>query len=45
MSSIVLRPTDGHEAIEILAGPSNNQSPGYIDIPVTIIKESKFVIG
>ena len=45
MSSIVLRPTDEHEVVEILAGLSNNKSPGYIDIPVTLIKESKFVIG
>ena len=36
-------PTDEHEVIEILAGLSNNQSLGYIDIPVTLIKESKFV--
>ena len=45
MSSIVLRPTDEHEVIEILASLSNNKSPGYIGIPVTLIKESKFVIG
>ena len=41
MSSIVLRPTDEHEVIKILAGLSYNKSPGYIDIPVTLIKESK----
>ena len=45
MSSIVLRPTDEHGLIEILAGLSNSKSPGYIDIPVTLIKDSKFVIG
>ena len=45
MSSIALRPIDEHEVIEILAGLSNIKSPGYIDIPVTLIKESKFVIG
>ena len=45
MFSIVLRPTDEHVVIEILAGLSNNKSPGYIDVPVTLIKESKFVIG
>ena len=44
MSSIVLRPTDEHEVIKILIGLSNNISPGYIDIPVTLIKETKFVI-
>ena len=45
MSSIVLRPTDEHEVIEISAGPSNNKLPGYIDVPATLIKESKFVIA
>ena len=38
MSSFVLWPSDEHEVIEILAGLSNNKSPSYIDIPVTLIK-------
>ena len=38
MSSIVLRPTDEHEVIKIFSGLSNNKSPGYFDIPVTLIK-------
>ena len=45
MSSIGLGPTDEHDVIEISAGPSNTKSPGYIDIPVTLTKESKFVIA
>ena len=44
MSSIVLRPTDEHEVIKILTGLSNNKSSGYIDIPVALLKESKFAI-
>ena len=42
MSSIVLQPTDEHEVIKILAGLSNSKSQGYIDITVTLLKESKF---
>ena len=45
ISSIVLRPTDEHEITGILAGVSNNKSPVYIDIPVTLRKKSKFVIA
>ena len=45
MSSIALRPTDKHEVIVILAGLSNNKSPGYIEIRVIVIKGSKFVIA
>ena len=31
--------------MEILAGLGNIKSPGYIDISVTFVKESKFVIA
>ena len=44
-SSIVLRPTDEHEVIKILAGQSNNKSPGCHDISVTLLKGSKFVVA
>ena len=45
ISSIVLRPTDEHGIIGILASVSNNKLPVYIDILVTLIKTSKFVIA
>ena len=45
VSSIVLQPTDVYEIIEIISSLKDHKSPGYIDIPVRIIKESKFLIS
>ena len=45
VSSVVLQPTDEHEIIEIISGVNVNKSPGYIDIPVILIKKSKFLIS
>ena len=41
----MLQPTDAYEAIETIAGLKDNKSPGYIDFPVTLIKEAKFIIA
>ena len=41
--SIVLQPT--YKIIEITSSLKDHKSPGYIDIPVRIIKESKFLIS
>ena len=45
VSSIVLQPTDVYEIIEIISSLKDHKSPGYIDISVHIIKESKFLIS
>ena len=45
VSSIVLQPTDFYEIIEIISFLKDRKSPGYIDIPVRIIKESQFLIS
>ena len=45
VSFIVLRPTDAYKVIETIAGLKDNKSLGYIDIPVTLIKEAKFIIA
>ena len=45
VSSIVLQPTNVYEIIEIISSLKDRKSPGYIDIPVRIIKESKFLIS
>ena len=45
VSSIVLQPTDVYEIIEIISSLNDHKSPGYIDIPVGIIKESKLLIS
>ena len=45
VSSIVLQPTDVYEIIEIISSLKDHKSPGYIDIPMRIIKESKFLIS
>ena len=42
---IALQPTDIYEIIEIISSLKDHKSPGYIDIPVRIIKESKFLIS
>ena len=45
VSSIVLQPTDVYEIIEIIFSVKDHKSPGYIDIPLHIIKESKFLVS
>ena len=45
VSSIYLRPTDAFEVIEIISGLNKRKSSGYINIPVLLIKEAKFLIG
>ena len=45
VSSVVLQPTDEHEIMEIIAGLNVNKSPGYFDLPVILIKQSKFLIS
>ena len=45
VSLIVLQPTEVYEVIEIISSLKDHKSPGYIDIPVRIIKESKFLIS
>ena len=41
-SSIMLKPIDEYEIAGIIASLNNHKSSGYNDIPVTLIKESKF---
>ena len=43
--SIYLRPTDAYEVIEIISGLNKRKSSGYIDIPMLLIKEAKFLIS
>ena len=45
VSSVILQPTHAYEIMEIITGLDINKSPGYIDIPVILIKESKFLIS
>ena len=45
VSSIVLQPSDVHEIIKIISSLKDHKSLEYIDIPVHIIKESKFLIS
>ena len=45
LSSIVLQPTDAYEIVEIISSLSDHKSPGYLDIPIPIIKEAKFLIA
>ena len=45
VSSVILQPTHAYEILEIITGLDINKSPGYIDIPVILIKESKFLIS
>ena len=44
-SSIVLQPTDVYEIVEIISSLNDHKSPGYLDIPIRIIKESKYLIA
>ena len=41
----MLRLTDAYEIIEAIAGLKDYKCPGYIDIPVTLFKEAKFIIA
>ena len=43
--SIILRPTDEYEIIEIIEKLNNNKSMGYIDIPIVLFKEAKLLIS
>ena len=45
VSSIVLQLTDVYKVIEIIFSLNDHKSPGYIDILMRIIKESKFLIS
>ena len=45
LSSIVLQPTDAYEIVEIISSLNDHKSPGYLDIPIRIIKEAKFLIA
>ena len=45
VSSVILQPTHAYEIMEIITGLDINKSPGYIDIPVILIKKSKFLIS
>ena len=45
VSSVILQPTDEHEIMEIIARLNVNKSPEYIDLPVILIKQSKFLIS
>ena len=44
-SSIVLQPTDAYEIVEIISSLNDHKSPGYLDIPIRVIKEAKFLIA
>ena len=44
-TSIMLKPTDEYEIAGNIASLDIHKSSGYIDIPVTLIKESKFLIA
>ena len=44
-SSIVLQPTDGYEIVEIISSLNDHKSPGYLDIPIRISKESQYLIA
>ena len=44
-SSLILRPTDEYEIIEINAKVNINNSPGLIDIPIVLFEEGKFLIA
>ena len=45
LSSIVIQPTDEYEVIQIISSLNNRKSPSAIDIPISLIKEAKFVIA
>ena len=44
ISSIVLQPTDEYELLKIKACLNSHKSSGYLDIPTTLLKESKCII-
>ena len=44
-SSIVLQRTDVYEVVETISSLNDHKSPGYLDIPICIIKESKYLIA
>ena len=43
-SFIVLQPKDVYEIVEIISSLNDHKSPDYLDIPIRIIKESKYLI-
>ena len=45
ISSIALKPTHEYEIIEIIIKSNDRKSTGFIDIPVRLIKHSKFIIA
>ena len=45
LSSIVIQPTDEYKVIQTISSLNNRKSPGSIDIPISLIKEAKFVIA
>ena len=45
LSFIVLQTMNKNEVIEIISGRNSSKSPGYIDIPTVLFKESKFLIA
>ena len=45
VSPVVLQPTDVLKIMEIIAGLNVNKPPGYVDLPVILIKKSKFLIS
>ena len=44
MSSIILQPTNAYDIVEIIFSLNDHKSPGYLDIPIRIIK-AKFLIA
>ena len=44
-SSIILRPTDQYEIIEIIENLNKNKSTGYIYITIVLFKEAEFLIA
>ena len=43
-NSIILNLSDDYEIIEAINGLNCHKSPGYIDVPVKLIKHAKFII-
>ena len=44
-SSVILNPTDHYEIVEIIDSLNSHKTPGFIDIPVALIKSSKQIIA
>ena len=38
-------PSDDYEIIEAINGLNCHKSPGYIDVPVNLIKRAKFIVA